>query len=321
MTTRLHADLLRKPDSVRTLQVATEHVGQRIDNFLLRELKGLPKSRVYRILRRGEVRVNGSRVKPDYRLCSGDRLRIPPLRLEHSEPLRPPDRVMDRLSAAVLYEDDDIIALNKPSGLAVHRGSGLGYGLIEALRMLRPQQGFLELVHRLDRDTSGCLLLAKTPEGLRAAHDALRSGTADKRYLALVRGRWERGSELVRLPLSRDLLRGGERVVAVNSSGRPALTRFVPVTIRAEASLLEAVIGTGRTHQIRVHAAALGHPVAGDDKYGDSGFNQHMKILGLKRLFLHAHSLSMPLRGREITVSAPLNPDLQQVLELISIAS
>lgn len=311
----MHDDLLRKPHSVRTVQVAAEQAGQRIDNFLLRQLKGLPKSRVYRILRRGEVRVNGSRVRPDYRLRSGDTLRIPPLRLEHSEPLRPPDRVMARLRDAILYEDADIIALNKPSGLAVHRGSGLGYGLIEALRMLRPEQAFLELVHRLDRDTSGCLLLAKTPEGLRAAHEALRSGTADKRYLTLVRGHWNRGSELVRLPLSRNLLRGGERLVGVDQAGRPALTRFVPVTIGADASLLEAVIGTGRTHQIRVHAAALEHPVAGDDKYGDDAFNRAMKARGLKRLFLHAHSLGLPLCGRDIDISAPLDDDLQQVLE------
>lgn len=311
----MHDDLLRKPRSVRTLEVAAEQAGQRIDNFLLRRLKGLPKSRVYRILRRGEVRVNGSRVRPDYRLCSGDTLRIPPLRLTHSESLRPPDRVLDQLDAAVLYEDDWIIAVNKPSGLAVHRGSGLGYGLIEALRVLRPQQPFLELVHRLDRDTSGCLLLAKSPEGLRAAHTALRSGDTDKRYLALVRGRWNHGSKLVRLPLSRDVLRGGERMVVVNDGGRPALTRFAPVTIGPRASLIEAVIDTGRTHQIRVHATALEHPLAGDDKYGDEAFNRYMKTLGLRRMFLHAHSLSLQLGHHEIAVNAPLSPDLQQVLE------
>ncbi len=312
-------DLLRKPHSVRTVLVAAEQAGQRIDNFLIRQLKGLPKSRVYRILRRGEVRVNGGRVRPDYRLRNGDTLRIPPLRLgQPDEPVRPPDRVLDELRRVVLYEDDQLLIVNKPSGLAVHRGSGLGYGLIEALRVLRPGQPFLELVHRLDRDTSGCLLLAKTPGSLRAAHAALREGQTDKRYLALVKGRWERGSEVVRLALSRNnVLRSGERLVTVAEGGRPALTRFAPISIRAQASLLEAVIDTGRTHQIRVHAAALGHPLAGDEKYGDAEFNKAMKALGLKRLFLHAHSISLLLGGREISASAPLSPDLQQLMDRI----
>ena len=311
----MHDDPLRKPDSPRVLQIAAEHSGQRIDNYLLRELRGVPRSRVYRILRRGEIRINGARVRPDYRLQRGDALRLPPLRTaDRPDPVRPPERVLERLREAVLYEDDQVLAVDKPSGLAVHKGSGLGYGLIEALRLLRPRQDFLELVHRLDRDTSGCLLLAKTPEALRAAHVALRSGAADKRYLALVRGPWRGGVREVDRPLSKNVERGGERLVVVDDRGKSARTRFAPLRRGPRAVLVEAVLETGRTHQIRVHAASLQHPLAGDAKYGDPEFNRWLRGLGLRRLFLHASRLCLRLGEREVRIEAALGQNLEQIL-------
>lgn len=303
---------------VRHLQVAPQHAGQRLDNFLLRELKGAPKSLVYRILRKGEVRLNGGRVQPDRRLQAGDVLRIPPVRLTEREerPLRVPQGLAEQLREAVLYEDRDLLVLDKPAGLAVHKGSGVDFGVIELLRALRPREPFLELAHRLDRETSGCLALARTPEALRLVHDALRTGRAEKRYLALVRGYWNHGAREVNLPLRRNVLRGGERMVEVADDGKPASTRFRPVSLFKPASLLETSIATGRTHQIRVHAAHVGHPLAGDEKYGDSAFNRIVaEHYGVRRLFLHAHSLTLPLGGREIAVSAPLDAELKAVLD------
>ncbi len=312
------------PPGVRHLEIAANHAGQRLDNFLLRELKGAPKSLIYRILRTGEVRLNGGRVQPDRRLQTGDVLRIPPVRLgERDErPFRPPPGLAERLRAAVLYEDRDLLVLDKPAGLAVHKGSGLDYGVIELLRALRPAEPFLELAHRLDRDTSGCLALAKTPTALRSIQDAFRAGGVEKRYLALVRGYWNHGPREVNQPLRRNLLRGGERMVEVMDDGKPAQTQFRPVSLHPSASLLEAGIATGRTHQIRVHAAYVGHPLAGDDKYGDAGFNRMMaEQYGLRRLFLHAHSLSLPLGGRDIAVSAPLGAELKAVLDCLGSAN
>lgn len=312
----MYQDPLRKPQTVQTLQLGDDQAGQRIDNYLLRILRGVPRSRVYRILRKGEVRINGARVKPDYRIRVGDTLRLPPLRMAADDtPVRPPDRIMRQLGQSILHEDDEVLVINKPSGLAVHKGSGLGYGLIEALRRLRPEQPFLELAHRLDRDTSGCLLLAKTPRALRTIHTALRDGKVEKRYLLLVRGQWQHGNTTVDLPLHKNALQGGERMVVVSEQGRQASTRFRPLTVGGRTSWLEAVLDTGRTHQIRVHAAALGHPLAGDDKYGDKVFNQCLKTLGLQRLFLHAHSLALTIEGRELAVSAPLEADLRSVLD------
>lgn len=205
----MQADPLRKPDTVQTLRLGDDQAGQRIDNYLLRILRGVPRSRVYRILRKGEVRINGARVKPDYRIRSGDTLRLPPLRVSSdSESVRPPDRVLEQIERSILHEDESLLVVDKPSGLAVHKGSGLGYGLIEALRLLRSNPSFLELAHRLDRDTSGCLLLAKTPQALRAVHTALRNGEVDKRYLLLVRGQWQHGSTTVDLPLHKNVLQG-----------------------------------------------------------------------------------------------------------------
>lgn len=284
------------PPGVRHLQITADHAGQRLDNFLLRELKGAPKSLIYRIVRSGEVRLNGGRVQPDRRLAAGDMLRIPPVRLGEREerPLRVPPGLAERLREAVLYEDREVLVLDKPAGLAVHKGSGLDYGVIELLRALRPDELFLELAHRLDRETSGCLALAKTPAALRAIQEALRTGRVEKRYLALVRGYWNHGPREVNQPLRRNVLRGGERMVEVLDDGKPARTQFQPVSLHKPASLLEASIATGRTHQIRVHAAYVGHPLAGDEKYGDADFNRLMaEHYGLRRLFLHAHSLNL----------------------------
>ncbi|QQS55060.1 MAG: RluA family pseudouridine synthase [Candidatus Competibacteraceae bacterium] len=312
------------PGGVRHLEITLEYAGQRLDNFLLRELKGAPKSLIYRILRKGEVRLNGGRVQPSQRLQAGDKLRIPPVRLgERDERVfLPPPEWAERLRVAVLYEDREVLVLNKPAGLAVHKGSGIDYGVIELLRALRPQEPFLELAHRLDRDTSGCLLLARTPAALHLIQDALRTGRVEKRYLALVRGYWNHGPREVNQPLRRNVLRGGERLVEVVGDGKPALTRFRPVSLFKLASLLEASIVTGRTHQIRVHAAHIGHPLAGDAKYGDAAFDRAMvEQCGLRRLFLHAHSLNLPLGGRDIAVSAPLNADLKGVLESLRLVN
>jgi 23S rRNA pseudouridine955/2504/2580 synthase len=308
------------PGSVRLLEVTGDHAGQRIDNFLLRLLKGVPKSLIYRLLRQGAVRVNGAPVQPDYRVQTGDQVRIPPLHLpQASAQVPPPPALLARLRDAVLWEDQELLVLDKPAGMAVHKGSGLAFGLIELMRALRPPLTFLELAHRLDRETSGCLVLAKTPAALRALHDGLRAGTVDKRYLALVRGRWEYGTREITVPL-RKVLRGGERLMAVTEAGKPARTRFQPVNLFRRGSLLEVTPATGRTHQIRVHAAWCAHPLAGDDKYGDAGFNREMQRYGLRRLFLHAHSIAIVLGGREIAISAPLPEELKQVLEPLETA-
>lgn len=305
---------------VRVLEVGDEDAGQRIDNFLLRQLKGAPRSLIYRILRRGEVRVNKGRIKPEYRVRSGDQVRVPPVRL--GAPAAAPDGSVagSRLEGRILYEDDRLLVVDKPAGMAVHGGSGLSYGVIEALRAARPEAKFLELVHRLDRETSGCLLIAKRRSELRMLHDLLRNGAVEKRYLALVRGRWTLGDKRIDAPLLKNQLRSGERIVTVDIGGKAADSRFRPVEIHAEASLMEIELGTGRTHQIRVHGAHAGFPLACDEKYGDPEFNRRMRELGLKRLFLHAHSIGFadPDTGREIHVSTPLPDDLRAVLDRLT---
>ena len=310
--------VLAAPDpqtGVHVVQVPLEYAHQRIDNFLLRFLKGVPRSMIYRMLRKGEVRVNRARIRPDYRLQAGDAVRIPPVSIPRPErKICPPPPVLARLENAILLEDRNVLVLNKPAGIAVHSGSGLAFGVIEALRQLRSEAVFLELAHRLDRETSGCLALAKTPAALRALHAAFQSGAMDKRYLTLVRGQWTLGEVAVSASL-RKVLRSGERMMEVHTDGKPALTRFMPVASYREASLLEAKIATGRTHQIRVHAAYLGYPVAGDDKYGEPLFNRAMAYFGLRRLFLHAHRLTFHLDGRDISVDAPLGGELRGVLE------
>jgi len=302
---------------VQELEIDAEQAGQRIDNFLLRRLKGVPKSRIYRILRKGEVRVNRGRIGPDYRLQSGDRVRIPPIRVGEAKPAPRTDG--DRLAwleQRVLFEDKGLLILDKPSGMAVHGGSGVSFGVIEALRALRPSAPFLELVHRLDRDTSGCLMVAKKRSILRALHELMRGDGIEKRYLALLAGAWKGGERRVSAPLRKNVVSSGERIVRVDPEGKPARSLFRPLRRFADATLVEVVLDTGRTHQIRVHAAHIGHPVAGDEKYGDETCNRRLRELGLKRLFLHAHALAFQLPERErLEASTPLDPELQAVLE------
>lgn len=307
----------RANQAVRFLDVDAEQAGQRIDNFLQRHLKGVPKSHIYRILRRGEVRVNRGRIRPNYRLQSGDQVRIPPIRQAESTPANPRQADLQAIDQATIYEDSRLLVLNKPAGLAVHGGSGLRYGVIEALRASRPTAPFLELVHRLDRETSGCLMIAKRRSELRALHELLRTGNVEKKYLTLVSGTWPADQREVDVPLRKNRLQSGERMVRVDAQGKAARTRFSTLTQYPQASLLEVELDTGRTHQIRVHAAHVGHPLAGDEKYGQALFNRRMRGFGLRRLFLHAHSLafSFPDTGREIHVSAPLSDDLRQVLD------
>lgn len=304
----------------RIVEIDEERAGQRIDNFLLASLKGVPKSRVYRMLRKGEVRVNKGRIKASYRLQSGDAVRIPPVRVAEADaPVNPGQRVLKRIEAGIIVEEKGFLLLNKPSGIAVHGGSGLNYGVIEALRVLWPKAPYLELVHRLDRDTSGCLLIAKRRSVLRELHRLLREGGVDKRYLALVKGQWQGGERRVDAPLLKNTLRSGERMVTVNSEGKSAVSIFRPVTIFAQASLVEVSLLTGRTHQIRVHAASIGHPIAGDEKYGDAEFDREMKKYGVRRLFLHARSLGFSLSGLDEQApvhqfEAPLGDELEAVL-------
>ena len=303
--------------AVQWLDIGTEQAGQRIDNFLLRVLKGVPKSRVYRLLRKGEVRVNKGRIGPDYRLAAGDRVRIPPVRVAETASATPAAGALARLAASIIYEDERLLVLDKPSGMAVHGGSGLDYGVIEGLRALRPDAAYLELVHRLDRETSGCLMVARKRSELRSLHELLRRGAVHKRYLLLAAGDWSRGPREVDVPLKKNQLSGGERIVRVDPEGKPALTRFRCLQTWPGASLVEADLATGRTHQIRVHAAHAGHPLAGDDKYGDADFNRRLRAAGLKRLFLHAHYLAFqdPVSGRSIEISAPLGDDLRSVIQ------
>ena len=297
-------------------EATPDDAGQRIDNFLLRYLKGAPKSLVYRILRKGEVRVNKGRVKAVYRLQAGDRVRIPPVRLGPSEQKQPSAGLMARLDGAILYEDERIIAINKPSGMAVHGGSGINAGVIEALRSMRPEESRLELVHRLDRDTSGCLLISKKPAVLRTLHELIRGNRVDKRYLALLAGSWRKGTRQVDAPLLKNTLQGGERVVRVDPEGKPAETRFRRLERYTDTTLVEVELITGRTHQIRVHSAWLGSPVLGDTKYGDEAANRQLRQLGLKRLFLHAHRLRFrwPGEKRDMVIEAPLPDELQALL-------
>lgn len=302
--------------SVRLVVIDESHDGQRIDNYLLRELKGVPKSRIYRLLRKGEVRVNKSRIKPDFKLSSGDTVRIPPVRLPGVSGSAVPvsEGLSAALAKAILYEDEGLLIVDKPSGLAVHGGSGINLGLIEALRQLRPQQRFLELVHRLDRDTSGCVMLAKKRSVLRELHAMLREGGVDKRYYALVWGKWPARKQQVNTALHKYVLASGERMVRIEPDGKAALTQYTVVQRLPDATLVEARPVTGRTHQIRVHCRSAGYPIVGDEKYGDQDANRIYRGRGLRRLFLHAHSLGFQLEDRRIQVEAPLPPDLQQFL-------
>jgi 23S rRNA pseudouridine955/2504/2580 synthase len=301
---------------VRHREIDAERAGQRLDNYLLGELKGVPRSHVYRLIRSGQVRVNSGRTNPSYRLQAGDRVRVPPVGVRPAAPATAtPDR-LEWLGERILYEDNRILVLDKPAGMAVHGGSSVSLGCIEALRLLRPEAKDLELAHRLDRGTSGCLLLAKRRSALRVLHELLRESKVDKRYLALVKGRWPEGTTEIDAPLVTRRV-SGEARVKVDESGKEARSSFRLVDHYGKtASLLEVSIETGRTHQIRVHAAHAGHPVAGDERYGDKDFDEYLKSFGLTRMFLHAHSLSFdwPDTAEPFSASAPLPEDLRSVL-------
>jgi 23S rRNA pseudouridine955/2504/2580 synthase len=302
---------------VRLVTVAPDEAGQRIDNFLARYLKGVPPSHVYRILRRGEVRVNSGRIRAQYKVKAGDKVRIPPVRVTPEPEKTLPAKRLLAIEDHILFENTHVLVIDKPAGVAVHGGSGISHGIIEALRAVRADAPYLELVHRLDRDTSGCLIVAKRRSALRALHEQLRTGTMNKRYLALVRGPWQGASRSVTAALRKNQLQGGERLVRVDEAGKEALSRFHPLSTHGPATLVDVELKTGRTHQIRVHAAYIGHPLAGDVKYGDADFNRLMKKFGLRRLFLHAHRIEFtdPAVDRVVSVTALLCQDLQAVLD------
>jgi len=305
---------------VRHLEVTAEEAGQRLDRFVHKRLGDVPRSRVYRVIRKGEVRVNGRRAGPETRLKAQDRIRLPPVRvLPADAPRRPAADLLARIQAAVIYEDKRLLVLDKPAGIAVHGGSGVSSGVIEALRALRPDES-LELVHRLDRDTSGCLLVARDAATLRTLHALLRTEGFEKRYLALLGGRWELGEKRIDVPLRTDTRVGGERTVRTDAAGKPSTSRFRPVQFFGRvATLVEVELATGRTHQIRVHAAHAGHPVAGDAKYGDAALNAELRTLGLTRMFLHASSVSFTWpQGGSFSVNAPLSAELAAVLERLA---
>ncbi|MGE0030276.1 MAG: RluA family pseudouridine synthase [Steroidobacteraceae bacterium] len=307
------------PGKVQRVLAGPAGEGQRLDNFLLRALAGVPRSRVYRLLRRGEVRVNGKRKQADYRLAADDEVRLPPVReprMDGQAPRAVPDGLLATVRTAIVHEDERVLVLNKPAGLAVHGGSGLAFGAIEALRALRPSES-LELAHRLDRDTSGCLLVARTRPALRMLHALLREGEVEKHYTALVAGRWRLGRKTIDAPVLTNARQGGERVVRVHAEGKIAISVFAPQQhYRDLATRMDVAIQTGRTHQIRVHARFAGHPIAGDEKYGDRDFNARMRELGLRRMFLHAASVSFawPDTKSPFKVSAELPADLATLL-------
>jgi len=307
--------------------VGEDDAGQRLDKLLARLLPAVPRTRIFRLIRKGEVRVEGKRARPEQRLAAGERVRVPPVHersvsaqsVATGGVARVPPALVARVLASIVHEDERLLVIDKPAGLAVHGGSGLSYGVIEALRAARPEET-LELAHRLDRDTSGLLLVARRPAALRILHALLREGAVQKSYLALLVGRWELGRKLVNAPLQTDARLGGERTVRVGEGGKSARTQFRLVQqFGAQASLVEASLETGRTHQIRVHAAYCGHPVAGDVKYGDAAANATLREAGLQRMFLHAHSLSFEWpQGAALTFSSPLPAELKAVLDQLS---
>lgn len=309
---------------VQQVALGPEEAGQRVDRVLARLLPGVPRTRLFRLIRKGEVRVNGKRTSPEARVAEGDVLRVPPVRertVEEQETAARtvPATLIAAIEAAIILQNERILILDKPSGVAVHGGSGLSFGVIEALRASRPEE-YLELAHRLDRDTSGVLMIARKSSALRALHALLRDGQVHKSYLVLVKGRWELGNKRINVPLNTEGRVGGERTVRADAHGKEAITDFKLIQqFGPRASLLEATLHTGRTHQIRVHAAYAGHPVAGDEKYGDAEFNQLLKELGLKRMFLHAHSCAFEWpEGGEVNVNAPLPEVLRATLDRLA---
>lgn len=303
--------------SVSYIIIPEEADGQRVDNFLFRQLSQIPKSRIYAMVRRGEVRLDKKRVKANSRLRAGQQLRLPPLfQDEAPSPALASQGVLSLLAASIIWEDERFLVLNKPSGVAVHGGSGLRLGVIEAMRQLRPELRYLELAHRLDRETSGCLLMAKKASALRELHAELRDGRVRKHYLALVAGCWKRDQQTIKTGLRKNVLASGERLVRVDDSGKWSISHFTVLERFTNATLMQVGLPTGRTHQIRVHALHAGHPVAGDDKYGDKAFNQQLKHCGLHRLFLHAAeiSFSLPSAAQPYRLTASLPADLREVL-------
>src|SRR5271155_1021148 len=320
--TTTEAARIHVPKSPVTLRTVTEdEAGQRIDNFLMRQFKTVPRSRVYRLLRKGEVRVNRKRVDAEYRIQEGDEVRLPPVRIDAlGEPGRPSSSLLELLERAVIFQDRHLLVVNKPAGVAVHGGSGMSFGVIEALRASRPRET-LELVHRLDRDTSGCLLVARDRATLTALHALIRNGGMHKTYMALVAGSWQLGTKRIDAPLATDNRQHGERHVRVAAAGKDSVSVFKPLQFFGPlATLMEVDIPTGRTHQIRVHASFAGHPLLGDDKYGDYELNAEMKQHGLKRTFLHAQQVAFewPGSGVPFHVSAPLPAELAGVLDAIT---
>jgi 23S rRNA pseudouridine955/2504/2580 synthase len=306
------------PHGVRQVEIGPERDGQRIDNALMTILKGVPKSMIYRILRTGQVRVNGKRAKPDTRLSQGDMLRIPPVRVaERTAEQAASQGAIAAAAEAVIFEDKHFLVIDKPTGMASHGGSGVSHGAIELLRQARPTE-HLELVHRLDRDTSGVLVFAKTRAGLTGLQAAIRANEVTKQYLCLMVGHPPKARFDVNAPLQKSILQGGERMVRVSEGGKPSLTFFREIEQYSGARLMQATLGTGRTHQIRVHAAHIGHPLAGDTKYGDKEANKRFRERGLNRLFLHASHMSFELDGRSYSFSAQLPEDLKSFLDALA---
>ena len=305
--------------AVQIVEIDEETAGQRVDNFLSRELKGVPRSRIYRLLRRGEVRVNGGRVKPSTRLQTGDKLRLPPVRMATPRKAGAAPRwIEETVRNSIIYEDPRMYVVNKPAGIAVHGGSGISQGLIEVMRKLYPDEKSLELVHRLDRDTSGCLMVARRRSALRELQRALRDRQdLHKYYLAVVHGRWPKRKTRVALPLAKNLLQSGERISRVAAEGKPSLTHFEVLATNGEFSLLLAEPVTGRTHQIRVHCAQSGHPVVGDSKYGDLEKNKAARKLGYRRMMLHAWRLEIPVEDGSVKVEAVLDESFSKIKKYI----
>ena len=319
-SSKLAAKLRVAKSAIEMRTITEQEAGQRIDNLLMRHFKTVPRSRVYRLLRKGEVRVNRKRVDAEYRVAAGDEVRLPPVRIDRSsEPGRPSSSLQELVERAVIYQDKHLLVIDKPSGVAVHGGSGMSHGVIEALRASRPRET-LELVHRLDRDTSGCLAVARDRATLTSLHALIRESGMHKTYLGLVSGSWQLGTKRIDAPLATDDRRHGERHVRVAAAGKDSVSVFKPVEFFGSlATLMEIDIPTGRTHQIRVHAAFAGHPLLGDDKYGDRERNAELKRQGLRRIFLHAHSIAFdwPGTGVPFHVSAPLPAELAAVIDTI----
>jgi len=305
-------------NKVQLIEITADRAGQRVDNYLIKLAKGVPQSRIYRVIRKGEVRVNKKRAKASQKLCEHDVLRIPPLMVSEQPAISMSQSLRDKLLAAICYEDENLLVLNKPAGLAVHGGTDTDFSLILALRSLRENYQQLELAHRLDKYTSGCLLVAKNIQTLRALQQQMRQGQIEKRYTCLVKGNWSSKHRHVRNPLKKQII-SGEQMVVVAADGKTAHTEFECLEQFNTAALVSAYLHTGRTHQIRVHLQHIGHPIARDRKYGDKDFNQIMKQLELQRMFLHAEQLKfyLPDSKKAITVTAPLDNELLECLKIL----